>query len=342
MTEKQISYKTPLTAPDGRILSPSRIAPGPMEGIMSPLYCACMEEMQFADYWITPFFRLSEACPRPARFTDWIAKFSKGGLPVVIQLMACRPEIAGEAASKILELKSVSGIDLNFSCPSKTVTGSGAGGSMLKNPAEISRITEAVKKECGALPLSVKIRCGYQSPEETPAIVKAALDGGADFIVCHFRTVKELFKPVENGLSRLAKAVECAGKIPVVGSGDIFTPEDAGTMLRETGCKGVIAARGLIANPALIRTIEADLSGEKRPDENAMKRAYFEKLVRIAVSNPDEYLKGASLKELAACLLGRSNPLFKRLAPMNPKETVAAAESLIAEAETAIKKEAEE
>ena len=332
MSEIKNKYKNPLLSAEGRILSPSRVAPGPMEGIMSPLYCAVMEKMGFADYWITPFFRLSEACPRPARFAEWIAKYSGGGFPVVIQLMACRPEIAAEATSKILDLNLVCGIDLNFACPSKTVTGSGAGGAMLKNPAEIEKITSAVKKSCGSIPLSVKIRCGYQSPEESPEIVKAVLAGEADFIICHFRTVQEGFKPVEGGLSRLAKTVECAGKTPVVGSGDIFTPEDASAMFRETGCKGIIAARGLLANPALIRIIEADMSGEPRPDEKVLKLAYFENMVRIAVSDPEEYLRGASLKELAACLLGRTNPLFKRLAPMNPKETVAAAESLIAEA----------
>jgi tRNA-dihydrouridine synthase len=301
-----------------------------MEGVMSPLFCAAMERLDLVDFWVTPFFRLSTAVPRRSKLASWIKRFGAGGKPVVVQLMARDPEIAGGAAAEIAATGLAFGLDLNFACPSKVVVQSGAGGALIKTPSLIEKITTAVKKNSGGMPVSVKIRTGFDSPEDCPDIVSAVLNGGADLICCHFRTVTEMFDPVPGGRARLPRAVSLAGEVPVTGSGDFFRPEDAAEIM-SLGCAGAAAARGLLSNPALIRQTPAFLRGAVTPDKEAVGRAYFETLLELCASAPEKYLKGAAFKELAKYLLGAANPLFIKISAMKNADIARRSRELAAE-----------
>lgn len=150
-------------------------------------------------------------------------------------------------------------IDINLGCPVKKVVRSGAGSALLRNPFRIAAIVAAVRRAT-RLPLTVKIRSGWSLQSinylETAHIAESE---GADAVTLHPRTRCQGFSG-HSDWEHLLKLKESV-KIPVIGSGDIFTADDAIRMLRETGCDGVMIGRGGYGNPWLIRDIKALLDG---------------------------------------------------------------------------------
>lgn len=255
---------------------PNRIIPGPMEGIMTPVFCRAMHELDLLDCWITPFIRISNSVPGKKRLEAKIKHFLESGLPVIVQLLGDNPELLAETASRLC-LFDICGINLNFACPSKTVVRKRGGGALLREPEKMLAILKALRMACPDTSLSVKIRSGFDSPDEMKEIIPAFSELDVDFIAIHFRTVREEYRNVENGYERLRIAKELAKDIPVIGSGDVFTPDDALSMLRTAGIDGVMAARGLLKNPWLIREIQ----GDKNPPPDK-KEIFFNKMLELA------------------------------------------------------------
>lgn len=181
--------------------------------------------------------------------------------PLGIQLFGEDPQLLARATA--LAESHADLIDINFGCPVKKVVRSGAGSALLRNPAQIAAIVAAVRRAT-RLPLTVKIRSGW-SLESVNYLETAhiAASEGADAVTLHPRTRCQGFSGHSDWehLRRLKEAV----KIPVIGSGDIFTADDALRMLRETGCDGVMIGRGGYGNPWLIRDIKARLDGRPAP-----------------------------------------------------------------------------
>lgn len=181
--------------------------------------------------------------------------------PLGIQLFGEDPQLLARATA--LAESHADLIDINFGCPVKKVVRSGAGSALLRNPAQIAAIVAAVRRAT-RLPLTVKIRSGWSLESvnylETAHIAESE---GADAVTLHPRTRCQGFSGHSDWehLRRLKEAV----KIPVIGSGDIFTADDALRMLRETGCDGVMIGRGGYGNPWLIRDIKARLDGRPAP-----------------------------------------------------------------------------
>ncbi len=272
----------PLVFRDGRSL-PCRILPGPMEGISEGSFVAVMSEMGMVKCWFTPFIRISNGVPRMARLREKLAPYLATGLPVIAQIMGTYPELLAEAAARLHSLGAVC-VDLNCGCPSPTVIGSRSGGYHLTEPEWMFDAITAMRKACGDAAVSVKIRCGFKSTDEMDDIAAAIRDARPDMVTCHFRTVKELYRPVTDGLERLARMRSLLPGIPLFGSGDLFTVADAMRMLRETAVDGVAPARGLMRNPALLKEIEAECRGI--PPETAMsakeRLAFLEKVGELS------------------------------------------------------------
>ena len=272
----------PLVFRDGRSL-PCRILPGPMEGISEGSFVAVMSEMGMVRCWFTPFIRISNGVPRMARLREKLEPYLATGLPVIAQIMGTYPELLAEAAARLHRLGAIC-VDLNCGCPSPTVIGSRSGGYHLTDPDWICSALTSMRKACGDAAVSVKIRCGFKSTDEMDDIAAAIREAAPDLVTCHFRTVKELYRPIEGGLERLAKMRSLLPEIPLFGSGDLFTVEDALRMVREADVDGIAPARGLLRNPALLREIEAECRGIAHP--NAMspeeRFAFLEKVGRLS------------------------------------------------------------
>ena len=187
--------------------------------------------------------------------------------PMAVQLFGAEPSFMAEAA-RLLESGAYLGnsseippaaIDVNMGCPMRKIVGNGEGSALMKDPrlaAEIVRaMTNAVK-----IPITVKIRAGWDS-EHINAVEMAKMleDAGAKMICVHGRTRQQMYAPGADW--EIIHAVKDAVSIPVVGNGDIFSADDALRMLSQTGCDGVMVARGAQGNPWIFEEIICRLEG---------------------------------------------------------------------------------
>ncbi|WP_152395742.1 tRNA dihydrouridine synthase DusB [Paenibacillus guangzhouensis] len=227
--------------------------------------------------------------------------------PLSLQIFGGDRESLVEAAKVVDTQTNADIIDINMGCPVPKITKCDAGARWLLDPNKIyemvSAVVDAVKK-----PVTVKMRIGWDSDhiyvvENAKAVERA----GGQAISVHGRTREQLY----TGKADWAyiKDAKQAVSIPVIGNGDVVTPEDAKRMLEETGCDGVMIGRGALGNPwMLYRTVEYLSTGILLPDPSAQEK------IRIAILHMDRLvaLKGESVavkemrKHLAWYLKGLS------------------------------------
>jgi len=173
--------------------------------------------------------------------------------PLGVQLFGDSPELLAKAAEMTGDQADL--LDINMGCPVRKVVATGAGSALLKDTALIVRILKRVRRAT-RLPLTIKIRSGWESSDETwREAGRIAEAEGCDAITLHPRSRSQMFDGTADW-SRIA-ALKQQVKIPVIGSGDLFSPEDCRRMLLETGCDGLMVARGAMGNPWIFRqTIE--------------------------------------------------------------------------------------
>ncbi len=289
---------------------------------MNPLYCGAMNRLRWLDGWITPFLRLTVGIPKPNKLLEFLSRFTSAKMPVVVQLMGTDAELMAETAYELYQLNDnsnvrIAGFDLNCACPSRKVLKNGSGGTLLRSPQDMALMVSSIKKRLPEVPVEVKIRTGFDDHQEMHEIIPRLTDAGADLLHIHFRTVKEQYSAVEAGLDRLRTAVEVAGEVPVFGSGDIYSVDDAVKMVNETGCSGVLAARGLLKDPYLIQRIKGE--GDVTAD---MRMYFFKTLLSTASKMPRQPGKGAFMEQ-AAWLFGPKDPFFRKISQMAVDELIA-------------------
>ncbi len=149
-------------------------------------------------------------------------------------------------------------IDINCGCSVKKVIKSNSGAALLKSPDEIYRTIKGLKESTDK-PVTLKIRSGWDLQNiNYQEVYDAAEKGGASLITLHPRTKSMLFSGKADW--KHIKSLKKCSKIPVIGNGDIFTADDAVRMFEETGCDGIMLARGVIENPFLVEEIIAKLT----------------------------------------------------------------------------------
>lgn len=171
--------------------------------------------------------------------------------PFGIQLFGNEPAIMAEAVKIALDY-SPDFIDINMGCPAPKITKNGCGSALLKDPFLASAVTSAAVK-ASTVPVTVKLRTGWDSPSGCTEFAKRLEAAGAAALFLHGRTKDRMYMPPAD-LDAI-KFVKQAVKIPLVGNGDIFTPEQAKRMYEYTGCDHIMAGRGAQGNPWLFSQI---------------------------------------------------------------------------------------
>lgn len=175
--------------------------------------------------------------------------------PIGVQIFGSEPELMGAMAHKI-ENKGFSYIDINMGCPVPKIVNNKEGSALMLNPELAGRIVKEVSKAV-SLPVTVKFRKGFDDQHlNALEIGKIAEESGAKAVTIHGRTREQYYagKADWDIIKALKEEIKT---IPVIGNGDIFTPEDAKNMLEYTGCDAVMIGRGSQGNPFIFkRTVE--------------------------------------------------------------------------------------
>ena len=186
------------------------------------------------------------------------------------QLFGSDEHAMGEAAAKISELDRFTMLDINMGCPARKVVGGGDGSALLLDPDKAARIMEAVKKNTH-LPVTLKTRLGFDADSMNAlALAEAAQELGFAWVTVHGRTRQQQY----SGRADYAAIGELKARlrIPVIANGDVFTPEDAVRIQRETGADGIMIGRGAMGNPWLFRMARQALEGVPVTPETLAER----------------------------------------------------------------------
>jgi tRNA-dihydrouridine synthase B len=241
----------------------------PMAGVSeSPFRQLCHEHG--ADVVVTEFLS-AEGIRRENEATVRKLAFSAAERPIGVQIFGAEPEAMGEAARFVSDVFQPEFIDINFGCPVKKVVRRNGGSGCLKDLDLVERVIRAVASAT-PLPVTCKIRSGWSEEMRHPVqIALRCQDAGARVLALHPRTRTQMY----SGNARweeIAAVVE-ALDIPVLGNGDIKTAEDAVRMQRETGCAGIMIARGSYGQPWIFNQVKDLLAGRPmRPAPSVEQR----------------------------------------------------------------------
>ena len=195
--------------------------------------------------------------------TEALMEIDKCENPVSMQLFGSEPELMARVAAEVEE-RPFDILDINMGCPVPKVVNNGEGSALLKNPELIVKIVKSVSSAIKK-PLTVKVRIGFENePVDIVDIAKRVEDAGAAAIAVHGRTRQQYYSGTADwdAIRRVKEAVS----IPVIGNGDVDSPEKAKALIKETGCDGVMIGRAVRGNPWLFRELNHYFeTGEKLP-----------------------------------------------------------------------------
>lgn len=236
----------------------SGIVLAPMEGVidagMRALLCAqaryerCVTEFVRVTDLLLPVHVFHRFCPELRQDGHTV-----DGTPVYVQLLGSNPAALAANARRAAEL-GAPGIDLNFGCPAKTVNRRQGGSVLLREPPGLTPIIAAVRDATPTnIPVTVKIRLGYDHADELPEIVAAVRAAGADELAIHARTKFDGYKPPAHW-HRVAAVADASTRI----NGEIFSVADARRAREASGCSALMLGRGALAAPDLAARIQGD------------------------------------------------------------------------------------
>lgn len=237
-----------------------RVLLAPMEGVLDPLVRELLTEVNDYDLCITEFVRVVDQllpvkvfhrlCPELEHDSR-----TPSGTRVRVQLLGQYPEWLAENAARATELGSY-GVDLNCGCPSKMVNGSGGGATLLKDPELIYQGAKAMRAAVPAhLPVTVKVRLGWDSLEHSFEIADAVQQAGATELTVHGRTKEDGYKPERINWQAIGE-IRQRLSIPVIANGEIWDYASAQACMQTTGCDAVMIGRGALNIPNLSRVMK--------------------------------------------------------------------------------------
>ncbi len=220
--------------------------------------------------------------------TESLMEIHPEEVPASLQLFGSEPDILGEMAKQIEE-RPFAILDFNMGCPVPKVVNNGEGSALMKNPTLAEEIFKSLVKSTKK-PVTVKIRKGFQENKVNAVeIAKIAEACGVAAIAVHGRTREQYYSGKADW--DIIKAVKAAVKIPVIGNGDVDSPQAAKAMLEQTGCDGVMIGRAAQGNPWIFRETAAFLeTGElPNPPTREEKKALILRHAALQMEYKGEY-----------------------------------------------------
>lgn len=230
----------------------------PMEGLLDHTLREVLTRAGGIDRCVSEFIRVTGTLLPERVFLRIVPELAQGGrtqagVPVRPQLMGSDPVCLAENAARLAGLRPC-GIDLNFGCPAKVVNRHGGGAALLREPEQLARIVAAVRRAVpAALPVTAKMRLGYDDDARAIECAQAIEAGGAAELVVHARTKAQGYRPPAHW-ERIAE-IRAAVALPVVANGEIWTVEDALRCRAVSGCQTLMLGRGAVADPGLALAI---------------------------------------------------------------------------------------
>jgi tRNA-dihydrouridine synthase C len=234
----------------------------PMEGVTDAPMRALMGEAGGFSYAVTPYIRVSQSVPGRAAVRRQVPELLAGGrtptgLPVQVQLLGGDPGRLAEAAA-VCVAAGATAIDLNFGCPAPTVNRHDGGATLLKHPCRVRAVVAAVRAAVPpAVPVSAKLRLGWDDPDAIFDTAAMAAEGGASWLTVHARTRAQGYAPPVDW-PRIGRVRERLG-LPVVANGDVWTLAAFRRCRGDTGCTHFMLGRGALADLCLARRVAAEL-----------------------------------------------------------------------------------
>lgn len=245
----------------------------PMEGLLDYPLREVLTAVGGVDRCVSEFIRITDRLLPDRVFTRIVPELLHGGrtragVPVRPQLLGSDPSCMAENAARLATL-GPDGIDLNFGCPAKVVNRHGGGAALLQEPERIAAVVAAVRRAVPApLPVTAKMRLGYDDDALADDCARAIAEGGADELVVHARTKAQGYQPPAHW-ARIPSLREIVD-IPVIANGEIWTVDDARRCRAESGCDSLMLGRGMVADPGLARAIRrAEAGGDAEGDDGS-------------------------------------------------------------------------
>jgi len=284
-----------------------RLILAPMEGVGDRCFRKAMASIGGFDEAVRDFLRVPsnahiKSLARQYQF-DEIAP-----IPLAAQLMGSDAHLMAEMARELESMGSPR-LDLNCGCPSNTVTGKGAGSSLLKDPESLYQVAKAMV-DAVAIPVTAKLRSGFNDLSLFKENLLAAQESGIKYLTLHPRTKADGYGPPARW-DLIAEAKSLLS-IPVVGNGDILTVEDALKMLELTRCDALMIGRGSIINPFIFHEIKARFAGASYQRNWEDLANYFEVFFSHIPENVPEKNKISKLKQLLSFFFKSNSYLLSK------------------------------
>jgi tRNA-dihydrouridine synthase C len=234
----------------------------PMEGVTDPPMRALQGERGAFTFAVSEFLRVNQVVPSRRHIHRHVPELQNGartltGLPVQVQLLGGDPDRLAEAALAV-HAAGATAVDINFGCPARTVNRHDGGATLLQHPKRIRDIVRAIRSALPvSIPVSAKLRLGWDSPAAIEENAAMAVEGGASWLTIHARTRAQGYAPPVDwkAIGRTRKQVG----VPVIANGDICTISDFLRCREETGCSHYMLGRGALANPYLACQVAGEL-----------------------------------------------------------------------------------
>jgi tRNA-dihydrouridine synthase C len=233
-----------------------------MEGVTDATMRALLSELGGFSFCVAEFLRVSHTVPGARVFHRHVPELPHGcrtpaGLPVQVQLLGGDPGRLAQAA-RVAVQAGARAIDLNFGCPARTVNRHDGGATLLRCPDRVRSIVAAVRAAVPSeLPVSAKLRLGWDDVRAIHVNAERAAEGGADWLTVHARTKSQGYRPP--AYWKPLGQVRARLGVPVVANGEIWTLDDLRRCRDETGCEHFMLGRGAVADPSLARAAAREL-----------------------------------------------------------------------------------